>query len=120
MYNPKTALYGEQIYLYTKNYIIWFTDDFRLTLISSKRNPSSKCKKQYPHCKSQVACKSEKTRPVYPTMYLYVKAAALTSMTSSAGRMPMFDNVLKKASLFWGCNVCENAQNSFRKFTYKA
>lgn len=42
----------------------------------------------------------------------------LTSMTSSAGRMPMFDNVLKKASLFWGCNVCENAQNSFRKFTY--
>lgn len=48
-----------------------------------------------------------------------VKVAALTSMTSSAGKMPMFDNVLKKASLFWGCNVCENAQNSFRKFTYK-
>lgn len=41
----------------------------------------------------------------------------LTSMTSRAGKMPMFDNVLKKASLFWGCNVCENAQNSFRKFT---
>lgn len=40
-------------------------------------------------------------------------------MTSSAGRMPMFDNVLKKASLFWGCNVCEKAQNSFRKFTCK-
>lgn len=40
-------------------------------------------------------------------------------MTSSAGRMPMFDSVLKKASLFWGCNVWENAQNSFRKFTCK-
>lgn len=33
--------------------------------------------------------------------------------------MPMFDKVLKKASLFWGCNVCENAQNSFKKFTWK-
>lgn len=50
---------------------------------------------------------------------MYFKVAELTSMTSSAGKMPMFDNVLKKASLFWGCNVCENAQNSLRKFTYK-
>lgn len=41
----------------------------------------------------------------------------LTNMTSSAGRIPMLDKVLKKASLFWGCNVWENAQNSLRKFT---
>lgn len=53
------------------------------------------------------------------TMYLNLRIFKLTSMTSRAGRMPMFDNVLKKASLFWGCNVCENAQNSFRKFTCK-
>lgn len=36
---------------------------------------------------------------------------------SRAGKMPRFARVLKKASLFCGCNVCEKAQNSLTKFT---
>jgi hypothetical protein len=36
---------------------------------------------------------------------------------SRAGRMPRFARVLKKASLFCGCKVCEKAQNSLKKFT---
>ena len=33
--------------------------------------------------------------------------------------MPRLARVLKKASLFCGCNVCEKAQNSLKKFTWK-
>lgn len=32
--------------------------------------------------------------------------------------MPRLARVLKKASLFCGCSVCENAQNSLTKFTW--
>lgn len=38
---------------------------------------------------------------------------------SRAGKMPRLARVLKKASLFCGCNVCENAQNSLTKFTWR-
>lgn len=47
-----------------------------------------------------------------------MKRSKLTRMTSKAGNMPIFDKVLKKASLFWGCSVWENAQNSFKKLTW--
>ena len=40
-----------------------------------------------------------------------------TMTISRAGRMPRFARVLKKASLFCGCKVCEKAQNSLKKFT---
>ena len=42
-----------------------------------------------------------------------------TMTISRAGRMPRFARVLKKASLFCGCNVCEKAQNSLKKLTWK-
>lgn len=84
-----------------------------MILVQKKATPLPKLLTQ-----SQIPCTSEQTC-LMNLNPIYVKVSALTSMTSSAGRMPMFDNVLKKASLFWGCNVCENAQNSFRKFTYK-
>lgn len=43
----------------------------------------------------------------------------LTITISRAGRIPNFAKVLKNASLFWGCNVWENAQNSLKKLTYR-
>lgn len=42
-----------------------------------------------------------------------------TMTISRAGKMPRFARVLKKASLFCGCNVCEKAQNSLTKFTWE-
>lgn len=42
---------------------------------------------------------------------------SLTITISRAGRIPNFAKVLKNASLFWGCNVWENAQNSLKKLT---
>lgn len=41
----------------------------------------------------------------------------ITITISRAGRIPNFAKVLKNASLFWGCNVWENAQNSLKKLT---
>lgn len=41
-----------------------------------------------------------------------------TMTISRAGKMPRLARVLKKASRFCGCNVCEKAQNSFTKFTW--
>ena len=41
----------------------------------------------------------------------------ITITISRAGRIPNFARVLKNASLFWGCNVWENAQNSLKKLT---
>jgi hypothetical protein len=41
----------------------------------------------------------------------------ITITISRAGRIPNFAKVLKNASLFWGCKVWENAQNSLKKLT---
>lgn len=46
--------------------------------------------------------------------------AERTMMISRAGKMPRLARVLKNESLFCGCNVCENAQNSLTKFTWGA
>lgn len=113
--------------------LIWFTDWWFAThpfwlhvnlkfmkahVMILMQNDSLSFKAKLLKLRPRIPSVSEQTQlnSVYET---YVKDDSLTSMTSSAGKMPMFDNVLKKASLFWGCNVCENAQNSFRKFTYK-
>lgn len=45
------------------------------------------------------------------------KQTLITITISRAGRIPNFAKVLKKASLFWGCSVWENAQNSLKKLT---
>lgn len=63
---------------------------------------------------------SLKINKIVMTNRIKMELKWLTNMTSSAGSMPIFDKVLKNASLFWGCSVCENAQNSFRKFTWKS
>lgn len=42
-----------------------------------------------------------------------------TMTISRAGKMPRLARVLKNASLFCGCSVCENAQNSLTKFTWE-
>ncbi len=46
-----------------------------------------------------------------------LRSGSLTITISSAGKMPRLASVLKKASLFCGCSVCEKAQNSLKKFT---
>lgn len=43
-----------------------------------------------------------------------------TMTISRAGKMPRLARVLKNASLFCGCRVCENAQNSLTKFTWES